>query len=74
MTACPFIKKSGKKLLLKLNSDLYEKDLFARVKAEHPEALLSLKKSGNYYFVDMQVDRFEDYFDFLNYLIYLSRS
>lgn len=70
----PFIKKVKDKLLVRLNKEIYSRDLIDRAAKEETDSIMSIKQEGNYYLLELNVDGFKDYFDFLNYLIYLTRS
>lgn len=70
----PFVKKFKDIQLIKLNRALYPKDLIEKIKREEPNSIISLKSNNKYYILELKVDNFKDYFDFLNYLIYLNRK
>lgn len=69
----PFIKRFQDKLFVKLNKELYKRDAIERIKNQEPDSIISIRLKKNYYFLELKVDEFEDYFDFLNYLIYFLR-
>ena len=69
----PFIEKIEGKIFIKLNRNLYKKDLIEKAKRENPTSLGSLRKRGEYYLLEFREENLTEYFDFLNYLIYLKR-
>lgn len=69
----PFIEKIRDKLFIRLHKELYGKDLIKKIKKEEPDCIISVRPQKNYYLLELNVDDFGEYFDFLNYLIYLGR-
>lgn len=70
----PFVKKIKNKLFIRLHKDLYSKNLIEKVRKKEADSIISFKSQRNYYLLELQVDDFEDYFDFLNYLIDFCRN
>jgi len=66
----PFLKKLRNKTLLKLNKELYPSDLIAKIKKLDPSAILCARQSKGYFLLELNTSDKEDYFDFLNYLIF----
>lgn len=70
----PFLQKSGRKLYVKLHSELYDRSLFEGIKKEEPGYIKSINARDGYYFIDLNTHKSKDCLDFLNYLIYLERN
>ncbi|MCF7888080.1 MAG: hypothetical protein K9L76_02250 [Candidatus Omnitrophica bacterium] len=70
----PFIKKDKNKSYLKLHKKIYNKSLINKMKTQIFDSILSIKSQKDYYLLEIDADNKSDYFDFLNYLIYLNRS
>jgi len=70
----PFIKKSKGKLFVKLNKDLYPKELIQKAAEREPGSVISVGKEKAYHLLELNVDNSGEYLDFLNFLIYLKRS
>ena len=70
----PFIKKINNRILIRLNKDIYNKDLIDKAKKDEPASIFSITVQKNYYFLELNVDKFTEYFDFLNFLIYLKQN
>ncbi|MCF7874190.1 MAG: hypothetical protein K9M00_05100 [Candidatus Omnitrophica bacterium] len=70
----PFIKKDKNKSYIKLCKEIYNKALIDKLKSEVSDAILSVKSQKDYYLLEIEADNKSDYFDFLNYLIYLKRN
>ena len=69
----PFIKKFKDKIFIRLNKELYKKELIEKIEKEEPDSVVYLKSQKNYYLLELRVDNFSEYLNFLNYLIYLNR-
>lgn len=69
-----FIEKQKGKSYLKLHKKIYSKSLIDKIKEEASDFILSVVPKKNYYFLEINADRQSDYFDFLNYLIYLYKK
>ena len=70
----PFLQKTGKKVYIKLHSELYNKNVFDEIKKEEPGYIKSIKKQNDYYLLDVAAKDKSEYLDFLNYLIYIERN
>jgi len=70
----PFLQKSGKGLFVRLNKELYPKELIESVIKEEPASIQSFNSQKDYYLVELKNAVGEDILDFLNYLIYLNRK
>jgi len=68
-----FLCKRGNKQLVRLHKALYRKETLQRAKELEPQAVGAILSGGQYYLVELSADTDEDYFAFLNYLIYLGR-
>lgn len=70
----PFLKKIKGRLLVKLNSDLYPRELIEKVKTEESDSVIFAAGEKGYYFLELKADDAQDYLNFLNYLLYLKRK
>jgi len=70
----PFVKRGKDRLSVRLNKELYKRELIERAARQEPNSVISINTQGKYYLVELKADDFGNYFDFLNYLIYLSRN
>ncbi|MEI8348842.1 MAG: hypothetical protein WCI77_01695 [Candidatus Omnitrophota bacterium] len=68
-----FLCTQGSKQLVRLHKTLYRKEILQRAKELEPGTVGAVQSDGQYYLVELSVDTEEDYFSFLNYLIYLGR-
>lgn len=69
-----FLKKTGKKIFIKLHKELYSRDVIERVRRQEPGILGMVHSDAAYYLVEMKTKQKRDYLDFLNYLIYTARA
>jgi len=69
----PFIVMQRGKKVMKLNKQLYPRKLLERVCKEEPAAVI-VGADETYLYVHLSRCSPEDYFSFLNYLIYQKRS
>jgi hypothetical protein len=70
----PFLGQRGDKRFIKLHSALYPDAILAKVNESEPGSIGAVRKTGDYYFVELRADTQGECFDFLNYLIYLRRA
>jgi hypothetical protein len=70
----PFLQKSGRKLYVKLHSELYDKSLLEGIKKEEPGYIKSINTCDGYYLIDLNTQKSQEHFEFLNSLIYLERN
>ncbi|MFH1875879.1 MAG: hypothetical protein ABH865_03215 [Candidatus Omnitrophota bacterium] len=69
-----FLKKTGKKIFIKLHKELYDRNVIERVKRQEPGILGVVHSDAAHYLVEMRTKQRRDYLDFLNYLIYMARA
>ena len=70
----PYIVKSENKTFLKLHKDIYKKQVLNKLRKEDPETITDIRLEADYYLLELQLDDPEDYFSFLNYLIYSNQT
>jgi len=70
----PFLHKVNNKRYLKLHSGLYKNSLLKEVEKREPGYIKSIRLDKNYYLIDLNINKPEEYFNFLDCLIYLERS
>jgi hypothetical protein len=70
----PFLQKSGNTFSVRLNKDLYPKELLERATKEEPKSIQSFSSQKHHHLVKLKAATNEDYFAFLNYLVYLNRK
>jgi hypothetical protein len=70
----PFIKRLKNKIFVKLHKRLYRKELIEKIKKETSEAIKCIESDKDYYLLELEVDEPVEYFEFLNYLIYLNKN
>ena len=70
----PFLRKSGNTFSVRLNKELYPRELLERAIKEEPQGIQSFNSQNNYYLVKLKNAESDDCLAFLNYLIYLDRK
>ena len=70
----PFLVKERNRIFVKLNKELYEKALIEKIGLVEPGSISSISVKKDYYLVELNIDSPEDYFGFLNYLIYYKKK
>ena len=68
----PFVVRTKNKEYIKLHKKLYDKRIIENIRSQEPGAISSFTEIPTYYLVKLKNKK--DSFDFLNYIIYCSRS
>ncbi len=70
----PFLKKIGSHRYIKLHKELYPADIIDRIKKSEPDAIAAVKADNKHMLIELASKEIDDYFDFLNYLIYHKKN
>lgn len=57
-----------------MHKKIYDKAIIEQAEKEEPEMVRKILSKKDYYLVELDIEEKNDYFNFLNYLIYLKRA
>lgn len=68
------LKKEKSSFLLRLNKELYRKDVIQKALSDDKDWVKETSAPGDYFYIRLKTPKIKDVFDWMNYLIYLHKA